>query len=55
MQYSVEELDEIIYQLEGGNPIIMEMNDYLDMIDVLKAQRRIQQNIEDELLTSDLR
>lgn len=55
MQFSVEEFDEIIYQLEGGEPISMEMNDYLDMIDIMKAQRRIQQQLEDDLLLADLR
>lgn len=55
MQFNSEELSEIIFQLESGEPIQMEMNDYLDLIDVLKAQRRIQQQVEDELLLSDLR
>ena len=55
MHFSVEEFDEIIYQLEGGQPISMEMNDYLDMIDIMKANRRIQQQIEDEELLADLR
>lgn len=55
MQYSTEELDEIIWQLEGGFPIVMEVCDYLDMIDVMKAQRKIQQIQEDQLLIQDLR
>lgn len=54
MYFTSEELNEIIYQLEGGFPIEMEMADYLDFIDVLKAHRKIQQEMEDEQLASTL-
>lgn len=54
MQFNTEEISEIIWSMEGSFPREMDMADYLNMIDELKAYKRIVQQMEDDELASTL-